>query len=533
MNLIVGIVFFIWVIRNINFWISLWQIKEYRLDRLVVHIKETAEGKELFISPFLLIKLSLLVLFSFIIINPQYILLYNSIIAMVFLVESVFVIKEIKKHVLRRPVFTIKALFVGIITLCMIMALYLVPLVDSFVWLLLLDRLVPFIIGCFVLLLSVPTELLRDIKVEAAIKKLKNHKNMTIIGITGSYGKSSTKEYLAQILSHQFNVLYTKGTNNTPIGIANTVITGLRDDTEVFIVEMGAYKKGEIAQLCSIVKPQIGILTAVNYQHLSLFGSWENIMMTKYELIESLPKNGFAIFNGNNTSSYSLFKKTKKKKILYAAQTEDLKESIQKDAEIYASNIKLQKKSISCTVQIAKTSFVIKAPLIGYHSVENILPGVYIAFYLGMKPVAIKQAITHLIPLSKTMITHTLASGVTVVDDTFNANPNAILAAVEYIKIYSGKKLFVLQPMIELGTRAQEEHQKIARAVALTCDMLFITNRNFYSSIEKGIQEARNTCQLKVANPSEIADYIKQHSQNNDVIVFEGKESAFALQLLV
>ncbi|GAI48689.1 unnamed protein product, partial [marine sediment metagenome] len=135
-------------------------------------------------------------------------------------------------------------------------------------------------------------------------------KNLLVVGITGSYGKTSTKEFLATVLSKRFNVLKTKEHQNSEIGISRCILNELKPEHKVFIVEMGAYGKGGIKLLCDIAKPKIGILTGMNEQHLALFGSQENIIKTKYELIENLPSDGMAIFNGNNKYCSELYGKT-------------------------------------------------------------------------------------------------------------------------------------------------------------------------------------------------------------------------------
>ena len=121
--------------------------------------------------------------------------------------------------------------------------------------------------------------------------------DLKIIGITGSYGKTSTKHYLNRILSEQFDVLMTPGSFNTPMGVVRTVREMMKPYYYVFIVEMGAKQLGDIKEICDIVHPEIGIVTAVGEQHLESFKSIENVQRTKFELVEALPENGFAVLN--------------------------------------------------------------------------------------------------------------------------------------------------------------------------------------------------------------------------------------------
>lgn len=540
---LINVLFFIWTVRNILFWAYLWQLKEYRLDRVIIHLRETGQGKRLFLSPLLILKLILILSYAFVVANNNLFLPYQLFVILVFGVHLFNVGKEIYLSILKKPVLTLKSTSLIFFSILIIFLFSLFSPLDKFLWLLFLDRLTPLVVLCLVLLFSIPTEFYRDLQIEKALKKIRHHKNLLVIGITGSYGKSSTKEYIAQILEKKFTVLKTKGTNNTPIGIAKTIISGLKKDTEVFVVEIGAYKRGEIAQMCQIVHPRIGVVTSVNNQHLSLFGTLKNTMDAKYELIEALPRDGLAIFNGNNENSFSLYcraeREGKKKRILYRSfdSSVSIKMTRQKKdyINIVAHNIATEKLFISFDVilnfqnhRYRKISNL-KIPLVGVHNVENVLPAIYIAYYLGMSELEIKRALTSFIPLPKTMIKHELRTGVTIIDDTFNANPNAVYAALEYMKSYKHKKILVLQPMIELGKKANIEHYQVAREISEVCDFLFLTNRNFYKSIYKGINDGGRKCKLKVGRISEIEEFINKRTKRGDIVVFEGKESAFVL----
>ncbi len=546
--LLASVAFFLWVIRNILYWVYLWQLKEYRLDRVRIHLTETYQGKSLLFSYISFLKWSTILSFFFVVFYSYLQNIFALLVTGIFLFQAFLVVKEGLSRTLKRPIFTAKAILVVTLTSLTILCLYFIAPLDTFLWLLLLDRSVPFIVGFFIFIFSFPSALYKDYIVEQAMKKINHYKavksggkELLIIGVTGSYGKSSTKEYIAQILERKFNVLKTKGTNNTPIGIAKTILRGLKKDTHIFVVEMGAYKRGEIAQMCSIVHPQIGVLTAVNEQHLSLFGSLENTMQAKYELIESLPKDGLALFNGNNENSRYLYvhhpkielegiKKTKKKKILY--QCFKTTQNTAK-ADIAAFNVLAEKDGVSFDVSLDNKVVHFKTPLIGAHVVENILPGIFIASYLKMNSAEIKKAVQLLEPMPKTMIRHQLANGVSIIDDTFNANPDAVSAALDYINVYKGRKILVLQPMIELGIKAEDEHYRVAREISKVCNNLFVTNNNFYESIMQGITDGNGSCSIRIAKPLEIADYIQRNTKRGDIVVFEGKEAAFSLDKIL
>lgn len=522
--------FLFWVIRNTFFWISLWQTKEYRLDRLLAHLKETSQGRSLLFSSLNLLKCLAIFGYILVVINETFFLWYALLIFAIYLYEMWRLLIALFTRRFKRPVLTGKAGLLVVMTLFVIFGLYILGIIQQgFLWILILDKLTPFVIAFFVFFLSVPTMLYQDYKIDQAIRKMEQFPKILVIGITGSFGKSSTKEYAAQILSRKFIVAKSPGTNNTPIGLANTVLKYINNKTEIFVAEMGAYKKGEVAQLCEIAQPTIGIVTAVSAQHLSLFGSLENVAQTKYELIESLPVKGIGLFNANNQGAYALYNKTKKTKVAYATDILSSKHVF----DILATQISVKKESVSFVVVLKKKKMYFTASLIGKHAIENLLPGIYLAHYLGMSGPEIKKAVASLTQLPKTMTVHFSIRGTALIDDTFNVNPDAVIAAIEYAQMYKGKKVVVLEPMIELGGNAKEEHYRVGRVLAHACDYVFLTKKNFYDQLIKGISDAKGKCQVKIAKSEEIASYVNNKMKKNDIVIFEGKESASSLHHII
>lgn len=531
-----SIFFFVWIVRNVLFWVNLWQVKEYRLDRMLVHLRETYQGRSLFLSWFLWLKIFVILFYVVVIFSSNSLLLfYDVIIASIFFIEFVRSCREILSHTIKRPVPTIKTLFLTAVCLYIISFLYAIPLIsDPYVWLLFLDRFVVVLIFLIVFLLSFPVEMYKDYIVEKATMKLKTMDKLLVIGTTGSYGKSSTKEYIAQVLAKKFAVVKTKGTNNTPIGIAKTVLSQINKDTDIFVVEMGAYKKGEIEELCSIVHPKIGVLTGISAQHMSLFGSLEKTMQAKYELIDSLPKDGLALFNGNNKNVETLYKQTKKPKVFYKTNVSSQEKSQisgkKSEQGIFADTIEVGKESLSFRVKLKKHSLTYKTMLAGVHTVENILPAIFLGSHLGMDEKELQKAIMQLTPLTQTMILTKLQTGATGVNDSFNTNPHAVLAVFEYMKLYKKKKILVFSPMIELGKHANLDHYMIGKAASKLCDYIFLTNKNYLSSFMKGVREGGGKCLVEVAPLSDIARFLLTRTKNDDVVVFEGKETDIVLK---
>lgn len=510
--------FLIKVTRGTLSLVYLWQLKEYRFDRVWIHLSQTIQGRQSLFGRENQIKLFLIALFPLVITNPTFIFLYQITVLLVFLFDAKKALFEIYSRTIARPVFTLKATFIFLFVISLEFLLINIPLFDIYFWALILDRMAGIFIILLVMFLSFPTEIWRERKILQAIELLRKNKNILVIGVTGSYGKSSTKEFIGQVLSYRFRVLKTQGTNNTPIGIANTILRGLIKNTEIFVVEMGAYKIGEIAQMCQMVRPKIGVLTGISPQHISLFGKFDNIIQAKYELIEALPKNGLAIFNANNSFCQKLYERTEIRKLRYG---------FGEDSDIRVSNIRVNKFNVNFRIIEKEKIFPMSCKLLGKQNIENLLPAILIARFLGMDYTQIKNAISNINYLPMTMKPIRANWGPILVDDTFNASPDSVLAAIEYMKVYKGgKKILVLQPMIELGKEAKDSHYKVGLA-AKYLTKVFLTNNNFYKDFKRG---ARG--KVKVADAREIADFIKKKTSNGDVIVFEGKESAKVLKLL-
>lgn len=524
--LLLHIAFFVWIIRNILFFTHLWQLKEYRFDRFFVHLRDTQQGRDFLFSPNVFIKWFLIVLYPFDSLFGPLANFYPFFVASVFFFDAHQTFLEVRNRTLRLPVFTLKSFTIVSLSFLLALLIFTFPLTNVFLWFLIADRTVPFVVGYFVFFLSIPTEFYRDFQITRATSLRRKRRNLTVVGITGSYGKTSTKEFVASILSEKFSVLKTSGTNNTPIGIAMTMLEKLKPHHEIFVVEMGAYKRGEIRELCQIVRPGIGILTAVNTQHLSLFGSLENVTLGKYELIESLPRNGIALFNGNNKNAFKLYQKTNKRKYLYATNDAGIR------ADIVGKNIVVGREGLEFNVVLGTKTLHMKTNLLGAHNLENLLPGILLAKEFGMTDRQVKAAVEKLTPIPATIEPKKRRNGVTFIDDTFNANPKALEAALIYLKTYRGRKILVLQPMIELGREASDIHYALGKESSVICDHIFLTNRNFAQSFVNGATKVGKKSTVSVSTPREIRDRLSEDMKRGSVVLFEGKEAGLVLTML-
>lgn len=345
-----------------------------------------------------------------------------------------------------------------------------------------------------------------------------------VIGITGSYGKTSTKYILHQILSQKFNTLMTPDSYNTPMGVTKVIRGDLTAAHEVFIVEMGAYRRGDIRELCELASPEIGILTAVGPQHLERFKSIETIAKTKYELIESLPADGLAVFNCDNDIVAGLADKTDDKQVIRYA--------VDADSDLTASNIRHTDAGLEFTVHSnalqADGEIEIRTRLLGKHNVSNILAATSVALACGMELEEIRDAVAKVEPVPHRLQLSAGAGGVTIIDDSFNANPVGAKAALEVLDDFGrtpngGKKVLVTPGMVELGEQEYEENRRFGERAAQVCDRVILVGPNRTAPILDGLETANYPKeQVRIAaNLAEVKDYLAKLLKPGDVVLFE------------
>ena len=352
-----------------------------------------------------------------------------------------------------------------------------------------------------------------------------------VIGITGSYGKTSTKYILHQILSEKFNTLMTPDSYNTPMGICKVIRGELTAEHEIFIVEMGAYKRGDIRELCNLASPQIGILTAVGPQHLERFKSIENIAKTKYELIESLPPDGPAVFNCDNEICAGLADKREhdgNPVRRYATESfpvgAGLPRPYTERAELTATNIQHTDEGLTFTIHTSVGTTEIRTQLLGRHNVSNILAATAVATECGMTLEEIQVAIANVAPVPHRLQLTASEGNVTIIDDSFNANPVGAKAALEVLtEIQGGKKVLVTPGMVELGEREYEENKRLGEHAADVCDLVILVGPRRTTPILDGLKAAQYPNQqiIVALNLEEVKQHLATQVQAGDVVLFE------------
>lgn len=303
--------------------------------------------------------------------------------------------------------------------------------------------LAPATVSLSVLLIKPITDMLTDLIIFLAKLKMRlMPKSQTVIGITGSFAKTSIKEILSHVLQAKFNVCKTLGTNNTSIGVALTVLKQLNRSHQYFVVEMGAYKKGEIKAICQIVKPKIAIITGITDQHLSLFGSRENLIQAKSELLLALPAKSPAWFNGQNPVTKKLANHFPHLRVV-----------------IY---------------YYPKKKFTTN--LLGDYQQLNLQAAYLVGQKLQLPPKLIRARFTN-IPAFKTMLVKKNGlNQATIIDDSYSANPEGFRAVLNYIKTLDyPQKILITSGMIELGSASQKHHQEMGKLAQAIFNQVFVT----------------------------------------------------------
>ena len=302
--------------------------------------------------------------------------------------------------------------------------------------------------------------------------------DLDTIGITGSYGKTSVKFYLYTILRAWKDTLVTPESFNTPMGIVKTIRGDLNAMHRIFLCEMGAKWVGDIKELCNIVHPNHGIITALGEQHLESFKSVDNIRKTKYELADSLPENGRLYVNFDNEA---IRKNPPKHKYITYGTTSD--------CDWYASDVVASANGTQFTVHAPDGStcrFTTK--LLGIHNVLNITAAVAAAHGFGMPLEEMKLPVRRIEPVKHRMQI-VEKNGVTIIDDAFNSNPAGCKASLDTLGSMDGMKILVTPGMVELGEKEEELNRIFGQQAAAVCDFVVLVGEKQTKPILQGLKD--------------------------------------------
>lgn len=449
---------------------SLWQVKEWRVDRLVEHLKREHIGRQLFgiLRPSIVILSTLLFLTP--LKAPWIILSALTLLACLSIVQWV-------SKTQKRPRFTPKALLLIVITILITFLTITVFDITTSPLLITIPILQPFFVaGAWALLLPIDYTL-KKIIIHRATTLRATYRNLTVIGITGSVGKTTTKELITHLLE-ETTILSTPAYVNSDMGIAYWLLRELpahqTDAPLTLIVEMGAYRTGEIQTICEMVKPTIGIITFIGTQHIALFGSQEKLLHAKGELIRSLPEDGMAFINADSPFADTLSQWAPCPCTTIGTG----------HADLTATEIREEHDHLS--FRAGDTDYV--CPLQGTHNITNILLAIAVCRdTIDKNTIANRLRTFH--PPSSTFSVRQ-ERGVLLLDDTHNASPESFRAAIAWAKEKPmDYKVLITPGLIELGPSSTRIHRELGIVAQGVFDRIIFTNKHGIPAFCEGLQK--------------------------------------------
>ncbi len=338
---------------------------------------------------------------------------------------------------------------------------------------------------------------------------------LVAVGVTGSVGKSSTKELINSVLRQKFVTLKTEGNLNNEIGLPLSLLK-LNDRHERAVLEMGMYALGEIRTLCEIARPRIGVVTNVLPVHLQRLGSIENIARAKAELPESLPADGCAILNGDDARVKAMRERTPARTMFYGLDpTNDLWAD-----EIEGHGLE----GIEFALHYGQDHLHVRVPLLGQHSVHNALAATAVGLVQDLSWEEILKGLQD-VSAQLRLLAVTGKHGITILDDTYNASPTSVLAALKLLDDLSGRKIVVLGAMLELGEYEQEGHRLVGLRAAGIADIVIAVGP-LGRLIGDGAKEAGHAATLFAENNAEAASQVERLAQPGDIVLIKGSRGA-------
>lgn len=566
---LLNIIYFLWfliILKKALLWTKLWQTKNYYVGRMLAHL-ETYNGKRLiynkltYIKAFFILSVAVLFtigslvsffdlifsktnieLFHYIaeIIESFGVLLFFPFILPILIAPIIYTLEAGKfffdtiSEKVEKPVFTPKVIGILILSILIPILLFfgfdhfLLPLFDEmpllgwglkFNLMIVLDGFMPLIVTLVVLFFSLITYLVQKRTESEVRKKLKALNNLKIVAITGSYGKSTAKELIALFLSKKFNIVKTEKNTNTSFGIYDTILREVNENTDIFVVEIGAYKKNDIEKTCKVFgdKFKVGVLTGINQQHLRVFGSQENIIKAKFDIVKQLPEGGVGVVNYNSKLvAQNIDIIENKKKILCGSSQE---------CDFQVINLKVEKEKVLFTIHNKssgeKENFEIKKP-----GGEQLAEGFCLAcaacriFNIGLSEIKAYTPQVHELPYPISLY-H--ANNLDIVASTYSSNPNSVLSIKDYVKLWGGKKVIIMPCLIELGKEAKRIHKELAMELEKVFDLSIFTTRDYEKEILKTFQNKNKV--LFSSDKELILNRIKEilSDTKDSVLVLEGR----------
>ena len=336
---------------------------------------------------------------------------------------------------------------------------------------------------------------------------------MKVVAVTGSVGKSTTKEMIASVLQTKYRVSKTPANHNNDIGMPMAILA-MPEDTQVAVLEMGMNHFGEIAYLSGIGKPDIGVIVNIGTMHIEHLGSRDGILRAKLEILEGMHDDSSIIMNGDDALLWNLHKRKKPLPVYFGiANTQ---------CAVCAEDVTESEEGLSFTVRTAEHTFPVHLMIDGQHNVMNALCATAVAMQLQVEPENIRQGLAAFRNMEGRQQIYQ-AGQYTIIEDCYNAGPESMAAALNVLHHKAGRRIAVLGDMLELGVCTTAEHYKVGRIAAQKADMLFAygpTSRKMLKgAITGGMPQ---TAAFAFEDKEELVCALKQRAQAGDVILVKG-----------
>jgi UDP-N-acetylmuramoyl-tripeptide--D-alanyl-D-alanine ligase len=341
-----------------------------------------------------------------------------------------------------------------------------------------------------------------------------------VIGITGSFGKTTTKACVAAVAELRGPAYATPASYNSYLGVVRAINEGLSTKHRTFVVEMGAYRRGDVQELCELVHPKIGVLTAIGPAHLERFGSLDEIEQAKGELAEALPEDGVFVTNGDDERCVRAAGRTTARVLRFSTAGAP-------GAELTAEGIVMAEGATRFQLRRRTTDeeVLVRTRLLGRHNVANLLAAAAVGVGMELPLDAIARALAQVSPPA-----HRLSpilnrqAGIVVIDDAYNSNPVGAAAALEVLASHQAERRLLVTPgMVELGEREVEENERFGKHAAAVCDLVVLVGEERSRPILAGLAAAAfPDSQIHVvANSSEAQELLAKTTRRGDVVLFE------------
>src|SRR3989339_39112 len=356
--------------------------------------------------------------------------------------------------------------------------------------------------------------------IKAARQKMKQHPQVKIIGIAGSYGKTTMKEIIATILSQHYQVLKTEANKNTPLGIAQVILEKLTPEVQIFIVEMGAYQRGDIKDLCSVACPHISILTGINESHLERFGNMENTIAAKFEIITGARTEAAVLLNADDeliSKHYQDYVQDKQVSF-YSAYNDKRCDYRVIDRRFIPETL------VQCADIMHKIDSLgaVKTPLLGEYIFGDIIAAIIVARQLQMPTEEIRHGIAALQPIPHRLQPIRGQNDILVIDDSYNGSAHGVEEAIRVLERFKNRRiLFVTPGLVETGERARSLHCHIGKRLARAVNLVILIQNSVTPYIAQGLLDAGfakdNILYFKTA--LEAHREIQKLTKKNDVVL--------------